>query len=181
MITKKPRSKQAPAFQTYASDIMATKEYRLMNLQQRGLFVSLYFDLWVNQEAPSNKPDLAKYLGFSESEIHESLSDGLYQFFEIRNDMWVCPEHEAYMKQLNDRRAKQSAGGKKGAENKRNKSKLVEGQPEGSRVEKNRVELNGKEVSRDDQIRSESIDNDSMNYDNVPLEHAEWVEDYDKH
>jgi hypothetical protein len=52
VITKKPRLKQAPAVQIYPSDIMATKEYRLMTLEQRGLFISLYLDLWVNREAP---------------------------------------------------------------------------------------------------------------------------------
>jgi uncharacterized protein YdaU (DUF1376 family) len=181
VITKKPRLKQAPAVQIYPSDIMATKEYRLMTLEQRGLFISLYLDLWVNREAPLEISDLSRYLGYSEIDTQNAFTEHLFQFFEIRNDSIVCESHEEYMAKLVERRKKQSAGGKKGAENKRTKSKLVEGQPEGSRVEKNRVELNGKEVSRDDQIRSESIDNDSMNYDNVPLEHKEWVEDYDKH
>lgn len=180
MITKKPRLKQAPAVQIYPSDIMATKEYRLMTLEQRGLFFSLYLDLWVNREAPLEISDLSKYLGYSEIETQNAFTEHLFQFFEIRNDSIVCQSHEEYMSMLVERRKKQSAGGKKGAENKQNKSKLLKGQPEGSRVEKNGAELNGVEFSRDELNRGESLQDDSFNDDKIPFQHREWVEDYDK-
>jgi len=154
----KPRKKQPPAYQMYASDIIATKEYRMMNLTQRGLFLSLHLDIWVNGEAPSNNHDLAIYLGFPPEEIEKARSIYLDQFFTQHGNYLRCPEHDAYKAMLDERREKQSKGGKKGQRIKKAKAK---GTPlsslEGSREEMSSDELNRKEVYREESTRGETF------------------------
>ena len=154
----KPRKKQPPAYQMYASDIIATKEYRMMNLPQRGLFLSLHLDIWVNGEAPYDNHDLALYLGFPIEEIIRARSDHLDQFFTKCGNSFRCPEHDAYKDMLDERREKQSKGGKKGQRIKKAKAK---GTPlsslEGSRVEMSSDELNRKEVYREESTRGETF------------------------
>ena len=147
---KKPRKKQPPAYQMYAADILATKEYRMMNLPQRRLFLSLHLDIWVNGEAPFNNHDLASYLGFSLEDIIKARSDHLDQFFTQSGDYLRCPEHDAYKAMLDERREKQSKGGKKGQRIKKAKAKGTPlSLPEGSREEMSSNELNTKEVYRE--------------------------------
>ena len=155
---RKPRKKQPPAYQMYPSDVMATKEYRMMNLEERGLFLTLHLDTWVNDEVPFDTHDLALYLKIPYEDVERSRSTYLDQFFTQNGEYFQCPEHEAYKEMLEERRQKQSKGGKKGQRIKKAKAK---GTPlsslEGSRVEMSSDELNRKEVYREDETREETF------------------------
>lgn len=171
---KKPRKKQPPAYQMYAADILATKEYRMMNLEERGLFLSLHLDIWVNDEVPFDNHDLALYLGFPVEDIVRARSRYLDQFFTQCGEYFCCPEHDAYKAMLDERREKQSQGGKKGQRIKKAKAKgLPETPPKGSRVEASSDELNKEEVSREALSRTET------SFQHVSEGIEQWLEDYD--
>ena len=63
MATDKNTNRAAPAYQEYASDILANRSYRAMTLAERGLWDTIRKECWVNGSVPSSKPELAKYLG----------------------------------------------------------------------------------------------------------------------
>ena len=63
MSTHKARKRPAPAYQEYASDILANRSYRAMTLAERGLWDTIRKECWVNGSVSSSKPELAKYLG----------------------------------------------------------------------------------------------------------------------
>ncbi|MEB3315637.1 MAG: hypothetical protein VKK32_05450 [Candidatus Melainabacteria bacterium] len=77
--------KAAPAFQLYASDLIADRRWRSMSLNERGLKSTLDCECWVNNSVPSNIPLLAKILGFPEQEIRSSLSENVMSFFKEDN------------------------------------------------------------------------------------------------
>jgi hypothetical protein len=109
------QNRKPPAFQEYAATILSNKDFRLMNLSQRGLLFTLRLECWVNHSVPSLSNELAKYLGFSHQELTEALSTGVLSFFSDSGGSYTCPELEDYRQHLTDQREKQRAGGKKGA------------------------------------------------------------------
>jgi hypothetical protein len=171
---KIPKKKQPPAYQMYASDVLATKEYRMMNLEQRGLFLSLHLDTWVNDEVPYDTKDLALFLKIPYDEVTRARSTHLHKFFIKNGDYFQCPEHDDYKAMLEERRQKQSKGGKKGQRIKQSKAKGVpSSEPEGSRVEESSDELSSKEVSREKSSSGET----SFKHISEGIE--EWVREYD--
>lgn len=118
------QKRKPPAYQEYAATMMATIEYRLLSLAERGLLYSMRLECWVNQRLPSDPEKLAKTLGFTREEILAGLPSILY-FFEDREGFLTSPELENYRTELAERLERQSSGGKNGAaktnEAKRNK------------------------------------------------------------
>jgi hypothetical protein len=132
----------APAYQIYPSNIMSNINWRTMSLEQRGLMITLQFECWVNGSVPSNPQILAKLLLIGDSSLKDLLSNEVMSFFDIRDEKIVCPELAAYKYILDQRRSKQSEGGKKGQTMKKNKQlddeefenyskRDIEGQPQG--------------------------------------------------
>lgn len=171
---KTPKKKQPPAYQMYASDILATKEYRMMNLEQRGLLLSLHLDTWVNDEVPYDTKDLALFLKIPYEEVTRARSIHLYKFFIKNGDYFQCPEHEDYKAMLEERRQKQSKGGKKGQRIKQAKAKGVPlGSLEGPREEKSSDDLSSKEVSREKSSTGET------SFKHISKGIEEWRREYD--
>ena len=83
-----------------------------MTLEQRGLFITMKYECWVNQSLPADPPSLSAILG--KDVLTESLQI-VMPYFEYVNGAIVCPELDDYKKHLSEIREKQSAGGKKGA------------------------------------------------------------------
>lgn len=162
--------KTSPAFMFYASDAIADKNFRLMSLGERGLYLSMLCECWVNHSVPASNDALAKWLGFQTSEIQNTLTPRVLEFFTEENGELKSPELERYRKELEDRRKKQSIGGKKGAEKKWHKpgqgNSLPSGLPNrvsmGPRVEMSRVEIS----------RSESLGKPDIS--------DPWITDYDQ-
>jgi len=108
------QNRDAPAFQEYASGMMARVEYRTMSLAGRGLLYSLRLECWVNRGVPNNPGTLARMLGFDQKEIESAIRE-VMPFFSIENGSIVCPELDDYRAHLESVRAKKSEGGKLGA------------------------------------------------------------------
>lgn len=136
--------KTAPAFQFYASDAIADKRYRLMSLAERGLYLSLLAECWVNQSVPADADAIARWLGYSPTEIKSVLTERVLSFFKDEKGELVSPDLERYRQELDVRREKLSKAGKKGVQAKQDKVSQGASHPaslaQASRVEKSREE-----------------------------------------
>ena len=170
MSTNKTVCRPAPAYQEYASDILANRSYRAMSLAERGLWDTIKKECWVNGSVPSNKTELAKYLGLPLEKVLESMTPNLMTSFKVVDSDLICPELDRYRLQIEDRRQRQSDGGKNGGKkaqsNRRNENEAsLEARVKPlSRVESNREELNRKEFSK------ENID---------MRQHSAWIDEFE--
>lgn len=164
-------AKAPPAFQFYASDTMADRRYRSMNLNERGLFLSIMCECWVNRSAPSNTQELCKLLGFTKAEIEAALTDKVLSFFKMEKGELINTGLAEYRQRLDDGRANMAKGGRKGANARWRKDVVSNDHPinrpsgvlMGSRVEQSGAEQN----------RSEPLEKENINT------HDSWVKDYD--
>lgn len=108
------QQRDAPAFQEYAASMMAQTNYRLLSLAGRGLLYSLRLECWVNGALPSDPQRLARVLGYSADEIERTLPE-VSPFFAFAAGELRCPELDDYRRHLDERRQRQSAGGRAGA------------------------------------------------------------------
>lgn len=115
-MAKKRQRDTIPAYQEYASDMMARLDYRRLSFEERGLLFTLRLECWVNKSLPADYGDLAKVLGCSESTVAK-LFPALLPFFSISNDTNTisCPELEQHRSHILGVRHAQSMGGKKTA------------------------------------------------------------------
>jgi hypothetical protein len=169
MITMKSSNRPAPAYQEYASDILANRTYRAMTLAQRGLWDTIRKECWVNGSVPSSIPELAKYLGLDMNEVTKLMDSKLMACFEKNNADLTCPEIEAYRSKIELQRQSMSNGGRNGGrKTQANRRKEGEATLEGevkalNRDESNRDELNGEESSKD----------------NIGIhEHSAWLDEF---
>jgi hypothetical protein len=131
-----------PAFQLYASDLLADENFRLASLAQRGLLLTMLCECWVNRAVPKDPKVLAKLLGLDEAETRAALADGILKTFaasEDRPGYVECPDLVRQQRERSEQRAAQSAGGRKGAEERWRQPKpppdgYPNGVPNGSRV-----------------------------------------------
>jgi uncharacterized protein YdaU (DUF1376 family) len=108
------QKRRAPAFQEYAADMLANAHYRMMALDEKGLFSVLRYECWVNDRIPAKHDELARYLGIELQKIKACLTPRVLTFFESDNGYLLCPELDAYRAKLIERSNKQSTGGSKG-------------------------------------------------------------------
>ena len=165
------RSRPAPAFQEYASDMLANSRYRTMSLAERGLMDTMRRECWVNGCIPKEENELAAYLGKPLDEVSNCLTIRVLSFFKEKNDQLVCPELDAYRASLEDRSKKMSDGGKKGGLVTQSKNKAVKATLEGMVKPLNGEGLSGDEVSGDEKK--------SLGQDITLKEKDEWVADYE--
>jgi hypothetical protein len=173
------QNRKPPAYMYYASDVMANMHYRFMSLAERGLYISLTNECWVNYCVPADISLLAKYLGFPVEVIEIALTPNVLKFFEKKNDQLFCVEIENYRAHLNEKKEILSKSGKKGAKKRWNQEVTNNSHPislpnrvamasEMKRNEMSRDGLDGKEIKK----QSIEIGNDSND---------EWVKNYRKH
>ena len=138
--------KDVPYFPMYAANIIASRTYRLMSLAERGLWVTITMDCWINGGVPSNFKEMSKILGFSEEELKQYFSKYQTTFFHIENGQYISKELEEYRRGYLATREKQRLAGIESAQKKKDKQKqakdiaadqgpppaLPEGQPKGS-------------------------------------------------
>ena len=167
-VNDKPAYKKCPpAFQFYATDTLANINFRSMSLAERGCYMTLLCECWVNDSLPADEVKLAKILGLGISDINKSLTESVLIFFEISNGKITSPDLLTYRAKLDETRRKQSIGGKKGQSIKKSKLPLCEGLPEGL-----------PEGSREEQSRKEQSRKEQSIY--IRETDREWVEDYDR-
>lgn len=110
------QNRKAPAYQEYASSMLANRQFKCMSFSERGLLYTLRLECWENKEVPSKPDELSKYLGVSMNHIDSSLTGRVKHFFIENIDSFSCPELDNYRQHLDEIKIKQSAGGRKGAE-----------------------------------------------------------------
>ena len=133
-----------PYFPLYAANIIASKAYRLMTLEQRGLWITILTECWVNDGIPESPEEMAKYLGFSEETITKAKFNLSSFSLKIEGGQIFSTELNEYKIGYMESRRLKSLGGKKGAQNKKlkqaietsarlgNPKGIPEGQPKGS-------------------------------------------------
>lgn len=111
----------APCYLVYAANTLAGRPFRQADLAARGLIHTMELECWVNHRLPHDPADLAKFLGIAANEINAALPAAM-AFFNIDGEGIYSPRLEDYRQHLNEIRAKQKTGGKKGADitNKKN-------------------------------------------------------------
>ena len=105
------QGRKAPAYQEYASDMIARLDYRTLTLPQRGLLYSMRLECWVNQFLPESPSVLARILGFDAAEVAAEVPY-VMPFFECENGRIFAPDLEAYREHLDERHKRQSAAAK---------------------------------------------------------------------
>ena len=140
-----------------------------MSLAERGLWDTIKKECWVNGSVPSNKIELAKYLGLPVEKVMESMTPNLMTSFKVVDSDLICPELDGYRLQIEDRRQRQSDGGKNGGKkaqsNRRNENEAS-------------LEARVKPLSRDETSRDEERGRESSKKSLVIGETDKWLEDY---
>jgi len=163
-----------PAYQEYASDMLANSRYRTMSLAERGLMDTMRRECWFNGSVPKEPQELATYLGKPVEDISLNLSIRVLSFFRERHDQLICPELDAYKAELEIRTKKMSEGGKKGGESTQIKNKVAKATFEAMVKPLSRDELNRGEVSGDEKkslgegISTKEMDAFVAEYDGTP-------------
>ena len=127
------QNRKPPAYQEYASTILAHISFRLMNMEARGLLYTMRLECWANCELPSDTESLSAVLG---KPVTPDMLKAVDSFFDIDDKQITSPELESYRAYLEERREKQSKGGKKGAKTTNTKcggiTRAMPGQCEGN-------------------------------------------------
>jgi general stress protein YciG len=148
MSTNQLVNRPAPAFQEYASDMLANARYRTMSLAERGLLDTMRRECWVNGSIPKDPNDLADYLGKPAVEINLNLSIKVLYFFREQNDKLICPELDSYRANLADKKQRMSEGGRKGGKATQYQNKVAKATLQSRLKPLSRDELSGNELSR---------------------------------
>lgn len=165
------QNRKPPAYQEYASAMLSNKQYRLMSLAERGLLYAMRLECWENIDLPSNESELAKYLGVQVSDLNLAFTDRVKSLFDFDDNKLTCPELDDYRQHLNDRRAKQSVGGKKGSATtnaKFNIASNMQAPRHGGRVSLVKP-------SKDKLSKTQSLENGHISED----KNKKWVKDYE--
>ena len=169
---KKPNVRPAPAFQEYASDLLAKREFRLMTFGEKGLLMTMRLECWVNKCVPSERSELAMMFGSTEHEINIHLTSNVLRFFRPEGANLICPELEAYRQNQEARKAALSEGGRNGGKATQDKNRHSKAMLEGS------LEAKVKPLSRDELNRDEVRREEFFNKGNLE-EHEEWLNEFE--
>lgn len=172
--------KDVPYFPLYAANMLASRSFKLMTLEQRGLWITIQMECWVNGSVPSDMPSASKYLGISLEEMERCLAQIQFAYLDRKGDELISPELEVQREKFMESRRKQSDGGKKGAERKKAKNVALEqenpqgvpkgapeGQPEGSLIQFKSNSVTSNSINSTSLLGKESVSNE------------EWLNDYD--
>lgn len=122
-----------PAFQLYAATILADEQFKTLALGERGLFLTMMMQSWVNASSsiPRNPRDLAHILGLELCAVEQALTSRVLDYFTEENGRLSSQELIDQKTNLNERRACQSKGGKTGATTRWKKDNAVMATPLG--------------------------------------------------
>lgn len=170
-MAKTVKLRPPPAYQEYASDMLANMQYRMMSLAERGLLDTMRKECWVNRQVPMKEDELASYLRIDRSEIEACLTSRVLSFFVDRAQFLICPELEHYREELLERQQKMVAGGQKGGKSTQKKYKTPIATLEAMIKPLSKDEMSGNETGKaEKQSLGEGITRQEMN---------EWVSDYE--
>ena len=109
------QNRKPPAYQEYPATMLASRNFKLMNIAERGLLYTIRLECWENIQVPASPDELAKYISCDVSDVKAALTDRVKSFLSEKENSLICPELEDYRQHLAERREKQSKGGKDGA------------------------------------------------------------------
>lgn len=109
-----PKSRNPPAYQEYASDVLANLSWRMMTFAERGLLDTLRKECWVNKTIPSDPEKLSRLLCKDLNDIKIAMTPMVLESFQEYGGWLICPELEAYRAHLEKRHLKLSEGGSRG-------------------------------------------------------------------
>jgi hypothetical protein len=137
-----------PAFQEYASDLLADERVREMSLAEVGLLALMRWSCWANRGDVPREPDrLARVLGKDQNEVQAAMTEAVRSFFEptARTPSRLhCPELSDQRERMKERSAERASSGRRGASARWRKGKyMAEPTPAGMAKEKRRAELIG--------------------------------------
>lgn len=163
----------SPAFQEYASDMLANRDFRSMSLAERGLLNTMRLECWVGRCVPANPDLLAKVLGFQTEEVRRALTPAVLAFFnQVEGDL-ISPDLEAYREEQHARKVRiiegGRAGGKKSQSKKRDQAPLEAPLEAGVKAPERRGEERRREEGRG-VIKGEQLSE----------EVKEWIKDFDE-
>lgn len=120
----------APAFQEYASDILAQAAYKNMSLAERGLWHSMRLQCWVDGGVPADPETLANLLHLDVDEVKQAMTPFVRQYFDPEGEgsrRLVCVELEDYRADQMKKRQQRSDAGRAGSE-RRWRGRVVDGE-----------------------------------------------------
>ena len=164
----KPNLRPAPAFQEYASDFLAKREFRMMSLSERGLLMTMRFECWVNKFVPSDRSELAVMFGISDQDVQAYLTPRVLSFFKKVGTDLICIELEAYRQNQEATKVALSEGGRNGGKATQQKNRQAKASLEAKVKPLSRDELNRDEVSREELTNEGSLE-----------EHKEWLDGFE--
>lgn len=106
-----------PAYQEYPSDLLANEHYKLMEMDERGLFHSLRHYCWVNGSVPSDDAGLSELLGITVSYLDKTFSHRVRHFFrpsDSDSKRLICPELVDYKQELREKSDRKAMAGRVG-------------------------------------------------------------------
>lgn len=159
----------APAYQEYAADMLANREFRLMTLAERGMLWTMRMECWVNESVPSSTDSLRKIFNLTQSEVEIALSNNVLRFFNSKGENLFCQELDAYRQDLIARKTAQSEGGRNGGKATQAKT----------RTAKANLEAKLKPLSKDEERRNES-NRDQLINEGLSQDQDKWLVDYDE-
>lgn len=104
-----------PAYQTYASDELASATYYRLSLAERGLLDAMRRAAWIDGAIPEDAEELALAVRRPVEEVRQALSAGVLRHFVCGDPgMLICPELERQRERLLVIRSERSKAGRKG-------------------------------------------------------------------
>ena len=178
-MTSSLKKRNPPAYQEYASDWLANRNWRLMSLGERGLLDTLRKECWVNRSIPSNVVEIVKIFNLQEDEVSKCLTPRVLGFFSAVGDSLICPELEIYRENLNEQKLNMSKGGSSGGKStqrkRREEKEMLEASLEGMVKPLSKDEMRKDELKREDVYQSRiSLTTEGSK------EHQEWLNDLEK-
>jgi len=169
-----------PAYQEYASTMLASKPFKLMSLVERGLLYTIRLECWENKEVPANIKELAKYLGFEYQDINDALTANVKSFFQLQKEAFISIELEDYRQHLEQIRIKKAEGGKTGAAKTNSKNRQLRNSEKLNTLSSNTL-VNAASKPQDSCGSLVKLNSEKKSQDQSVVNNHEdkWIHDYD--
>lgn len=162
-----------PAYQEYASDLLADHRFRSMTFGERGLLFTIKLECWVNERVPKDSTALENFIRATSDEMQRFFTPRVRSFLSEGEKHFLFPELENQKFNFQLKRSLQSKGGRNGGlkTQSKNREKPSESVPQGKLKA-----MRGDEMQREEKKR-DVIKKDYL--PNVIPEHKEWLQEFE--
>ena len=176
--TQQPDKRPLPYFQCFAADWMASEEYALMSIAERGLLFSMLNATWVNGSVPASSVNLARIIQLDEPEVSAALTERVLKWFASSAGdpaRLTCPELERQRAESIAYRQKLADSGRKGGSTTQARFRGQAANSSQASSLAKAPEMRCDEMRCDEMKRNASLKKAELTQDQKA-----WVEDYDK-